>query len=225
MIYAHAEVHPGLALMRTPTPPPAFAPARRRGPGPWAGAALLLAGLLSAAPGVAQVPRQPLADHRELKLLKREIGDDRRDLERLDSRLARLEALRTSRWVDRRAIGELDAVVQAEMQREALEHRLEIRPAVKGEVDHRHEALVKKRTDQITLEWAALYGRFTAPELKRRCDLLAELARMVRRELVEDIQLYLSLGGDPDFGPVGSEPDEEAGSGPAPEVRKLPVPR
>ncbi len=209
-----AGATPGLAAMRNPPPPPAIAPARRRGPGPWAGAALLLVGLLAAAPGAAQVPRQPLADHRELKLLKREIGDDRRDLERLDSRLARLEALRTSRWVDRRAIGELDAVVYAEMQREAQEHRLEIRPAAKGEVDHRHETQVKKRTDQITLEWAALYGRFTAPELKRRCDLLAELARMVRTELVEDIKLYLSLGGDPDFGPVGAEPDEEQGARP-----------
>lgn len=209
-----------------PTPPrPADAPARRRGPGAWALGALLLAALLAGLPASAQVPRKPLADHRELKLLKREIGDDRRDLERLESRLARLQTLRTSRWIDQRAVGELDAAVYAEMQKEAIEHRLEIKPSTQGEVDHRHEAELTKRTGQITLAWAALHGRYSAPELKRRCDLLAELARMVRRELVEDIQLYLAMGGDPDFGPVTDADQEDHEPGPRPPAGATPSPR
>lgn len=198
-----------------PSPPTTARAARRAWSRPLAGLALALGLVLPGPPPRAQLPRRPPADHRERKLLKREIHDDKRDLDRLLVRLGRLDALRMSRWPEPRALSEFDAVVHEEMLREALEHRLELSPRVRGDADHQHRTAERRRTDEITRAWADLAGRYSGVDLKRRWDLLSELADLTRRELEEDVKLFTAMGGVLEPDPAAPELEGEVGAGAA----------
>lgn len=180
---------------------------------------LQLASLAIAGPvGVsAEEPRRsaPILDHRELRLFKRELADDLRDLRVLRARLRRLEALLAAKVVDARAVAELHARVHREMLKEALEHRLTSRPGLGEEARRRspHPVTVPQgsrgpgvprfftaadeyRVAAITDEWAALQGRHSRPDLLARRALLAELIELGRVELEDDLQAFKEKGGD-----------------------------
>lgn len=203
--------------------------------------ALLPALALLAAAGPVAAPAQPqpqprsapLVDHRDLKRYRREIAEDRRGLERLRSRVVRLDALRAARALDVRAVDELDRKVHAEMLREARAKLLEARPRlghaaraaspkpIAGGSIRFFTAADEARVDQITVEWAALRGRTGRADLDRRRALLAELAELYRVELEDDLRAYREKGGDPEAIPELPEGDEgdaaaEGRAGPPP---------
>lgn len=190
--------------------------------------ALLPALALLAAAGPLAAPAQPqpqprsapLVDHRDLKRYHREIAEDRRGLERLRSRVVRLDALRAAKVVDARAVEELDRKVHAEMLREARAKLLEARPRLghaartaspaplAGRSLRFFTAADEARVDQITAEWAALKGRTARADLDRRRALLVELAELCRVELEDDLRAYREKGGDPEAIPELPEDDE-----------------
>lgn len=169
--------------------------------------------LASAAPARAVEPpprSPPIVDHRELKLFKREIADDRKDLERLHARLDRLDALLAMRALDARALEELDRKVHGEMVKEAQEQRLAAHPTLGhaarvsseaplagGSPGRFFTAADAARVDQITAEWAALRGKVGRADLAARRALLAELVELTRVELQDDLRAFKEKGGDP----------------------------
>jgi hypothetical protein len=198
-------------------------------PPPAALAAALLAAALALAPGAGLAepsppPKPPLKDHRELKLYKREIADDQRDLQRLRARLERLDALRAAAALDVRAVQELDRRIHDEMLKEAKEKKLETHPELGhaarasataplngGKPFRFFTAADEARVDQITAEWAAEMKKVTRAGLERRRALLAELAELTRIELEDDLRAFVEKGGDPASIPPPSadEPDDE----------------
>jgi len=190
--------------------------------------ALALAAALILAPGLAAAeptapPKVPIKDHRELKRYKREIADDRRDLDRLRARLERLDALRAARTVDVRAVQELDRKVHDEMVKEAREKQLEVHPHLGDAARQSSQAPVagagpvrfftaadEARVDQITVEWAALEGQATRAGLDRRRSLLAELVELTRVELEDDLRAFVAKGGDPGSIPADEDVEDEA---------------
>jgi hypothetical protein len=178
-------------------------------PGACASLALVLAASGWAAAGEPPPRSAPLLDHREVKLFRREIADDLKDLERLRARLERLDALRAARRLDVRALDALDARVHQEMVAEAREKRLEARPRLgeaarrsaagpvaPGGVTRFFTAADEARVDQITVEWSALRGRAGRADLEARRALLAELLTLTRVELEDDLRAFREKGGD-----------------------------
>jgi hypothetical protein len=177
--------------------------------------AAALAAALALAPGAAGAepsppPKAPLKDHRELKLYKREIADDRRDLDRLRARLDRLDTLRAARTLDPRAVEELDRKVHAEMVKEAKEKQLETHPELghaarassplptaTGKGFRYFTAADEARVDEITKEWVAEMKGVSRSGLERRRALLAELVELTRIELEDDLRAFVEKGGDP----------------------------
>lgn len=192
-----------------------------RPPPPLAFAALALAAALAAWPRAAAAEARPPPaprDHRDLKLYKRELADDRRRLDRLRARLDRLEALRSARSLDARALDELDRKVQEELATDSRKRLLEAKPALgqavrvtstspQGGGPARYlTAADEARLERIALEWTACRGRLAPADLDARRALLAELVELGRVELEDDLRAYFEKGGDP-----ASLPDLRAG--------------
>ena len=193
-----------------------------RPPLPALAAALLLA---LAGPGLAAGPSRTalVKDHRDLKLFKRELVEDRRILDRLRARMERLTSIYSSRVLDTRAVWELHAKVQEELWRDARVRRLQVLPTIQAAAQARAaeapggapEPLSPgwgpqddRRVEQIPEEWAALRDKLARADVEARYKLLAERVALARFKLSHDLSAFRSLGGDP--ADLFKEADEEA---------------
>jgi hypothetical protein len=127
-------------------------------------------------------------DYREVKLLTRNILDNRRDLARLVSRRVRLAWLENARTLDRRAVAELDAAVQNELDQKALKLKLEVQPFTPLALD---QALAER----FAGAWREQRGRFGPAGVERRLALLEELIGVTRQDLVAALLAYRERGG------------------------------
>ena len=192
--------------------------------------ALLLAAALLLAPAAAagEQPRSALVkDHRDLKLFRRELVEDRKVLDLLRSRLERLTSLYSARVLDPRSIGELHARVHEELQRDARASQLRTLPTIQDATQARAAvpgstfSIAQRgwlppdqmRVDQIPPEWAALKDRYALADVEARYKLLSERVALARFKLSADLKAFRWLGGDAD------DLEDEAAEDEAPAAR------
>jgi hypothetical protein len=170
---------------------------------------LALIALLAAAPTAparaeeASAARRP-RDYREVKLLKRAIADNRKDLSRLSSRRVRLLWLSQARVLDARAVGELDTAVQFDVEQRLVRQRLEARRGAEAT----QEVL---RLEAVAADWKKLRGRFAPADLERRLGFLNQLIQATRKDLLADVRTYRELGGEGLPALPADEEDESEG--------------
>jgi hypothetical protein len=129
--------------------------------------------------------------------------------------------------LDTRAVGELHAKVQEELQRDVRARQLRTMPSIQDATLARASAQPLKapplaprgwlaadeaRVQRIPMEWAALKDRLAPADVEARYRLLSERVALARFKLAADQKAFRWLGGDVEDRDPG---DDEAEEGPA----------